>query len=346
MDNNTDNSRARPGSPALSEIPELTVLSRSPNPAPVYVKTEFTSLDGKLRSPDGRFAYRGTGKAGSMSLESPAERSGSLSLNKIGPASSVVGEGGFGTLNVLPIEMRREIYGYAFDIKRPVTVKNCCGLNTSRRKREACLDHGTSRKANTGRFSMLHVSKAMRVEANWVLFNEGSLILNTSNAIAAAMWNTATQFSFIKIDIPEDMVEYGDPSVFLYRLRGMVTLLCRQENEGKVGMKSVHVNLGALFHQMLPFNIDSQAAPRYGELLDWLFVHSSVADPDFDMLAAQASHKLLRLLTVIGKRAGGSKWKVLVKTELREKDLGGAEALDAFRHGCEKYGVLFEHVDC
>jgi hypothetical protein len=267
------------------------------------------------------------------------------------------------------MEIRQEIYGYAFDTNCPVTVKTCCQPDKTKRERDACLKHGTGTKLSAGRFNILQISKAMREEAMWVVFSKGSLYLDTTSTMApflkgwrsksirgiasfiqrdahkSAIWNTAAQFRLVKIDVPEHMVQSGDPTVFTDRLLGIATLLYKAQHECDTAAKSVHVKLGSLFHQMLPFNMESQASDRYGELLDWLCAHSPCAEPDFDKLTCESAHNLHRLVSIAGKQSGYSQWSIFAKTQLDEEDQGGARALRAFQIACAKNGVVFEHLD-
>jgi hypothetical protein len=160
------------------------------------------------------------------------------------------------------------------------------------------------------------------------------------DAAKSAIWKTAAQYRSVKIVISENMLQHGDPAIYTDRLLGIATMLCKEQG----AMKSVHVTLGSLFHQMLPFNMDSQAASRYGELLDWLCTHSPCAEPDFDKLAVEAAHNLQRLVSIVGKH-GHAEWKVCVKTQIDHKDEGGASALHSFQIACAKNGVEFEDLD-
>jgi hypothetical protein len=205
----------------------------------------------------------------------------------------------------------------------------------------------------------------------WVIFNQGTLFLSTTNQIAPyiegfrsksqrsvadfiqndkwkrAMWNAAGQFRCTTIDVPETMVQYGDPTVYTQRLLGIATFLCKEgQHQPHTVRKSVHVHLGSVFHQMLPFNMESQGEARYGELLDWLCVNYPTHDPDLDKLTVEAEHNLQRLLAVVGKHAGHAQWRVFAKTQIHERDEGGAKALFDFQVGCARNGVVFEHTDC
>jgi hypothetical protein len=256
--------------------------------------------------------------------------------------------------------------GYAFDIEQPVTVKYCCTPGKTKRKLNACPKHGRGTKPDSGRFNILQVSKAIREEAMWVVYGNGSLTLDTTHVIApyvdgcrstsmrgiqrdtarSAIWKTAAQFRTVKIGVPEGQLQQGDPGVFTVRLLSIATMLCKEhQDKADTVMKSVKVDLGSLFHEMLPFNIASQGPPRYGELLDWLCAHSPIADPDFDKLASEAAHNLQRLLFIVGKHAGHAEWKMAVKTQICEDDKGGAAALDSFQDACDMNGVVFERLD-
>jgi hypothetical protein len=124
----------------------------------------------------------------------------------------------------------------------------------------------------------------------------------------------------------------------------MVSLLCREQEDLAVP-RSVEVNLGSFFHQMLPFNMDSQFSDRIGEYFDWLGVHSAIHQPDHDKLAEDVAYSLQRLAVMIGKRSGRDQWKVFVKTGIAEEHEGGAKALGDFYVGCAQYGVEFHHLD-
>ncbi|KAF1937314.1 hypothetical protein EJ02DRAFT_515297 [Clathrospora elynae] len=395
---------SRAASPAPSAISELTVLSRSPSPVPGYEyvvvgRSEHSTAEqpliprNKNRGGDGRFVSRRMKRARSQSRSSWSERppkrsrrstvisntpnrrtrkyteSASFAPDPTSPMPWAVGKGDFGTLDVLPMEIRQEIYCLAFDTDRPVTVKECCGPDTTKRERDACRKHGMGTKLGAGRLNILQVSKAMREEALWVVFSRGSLSLEVSSAIdpyikgyrlmrlrgtasfiqhdtrKTTMWTTAAQFRFVRINVSENTLQYGDPTVYTDHLLGIATLLCKswQQQVGPVVTKAVHLNLDSVFHQLLPFNLESQGADRYGELLDWLYTHHPNAEPDLDKLGADAAHNLQRLVLIAGKYPRYPQWKVFVKTQLDEQDRGGAKALRAFQVGCAKNGVVFEH---
>jgi hypothetical protein len=291
-----------------------------------------------------------------------------------GPVPWIIGEGGFGTLALLPKEIRQYIYGYAFRVDRAVQVRECCGPDATKRERDACQKHGIGTKQGADRFNLFHLSKAIKEEASWVVFNQGSLRLPVSNAIApylngyrakslrhipgfaqhdqhkTAMWTTAARFRFVTIEISEPVLRYGNPPMYTNHLLGITILLCNTKNPPSLRdavslqPRTIQVHIGSLFHQMLPFNMESQAEARYGELLDWLFVHSPCAEPDFDKIAAESGHNLQRMVRIVSRHSERSQWKVLVDMQLDEKDDGGCKALQAFQTGCAQNGLSLEHL--
>jgi hypothetical protein len=89
--------------------------------------------------------------------------------------------------------------------------------------------------------------------------------------------------------------------------------------------------------------MESQASDRYDELLEWLAVHYSSEEPDFDQLAAESTHNLKRLTSIIGMHQDYAQWRVLVRAEVEEKDEGGASNLHDFQVSCARNAVVFEH---
>jgi len=321
--------RHRAASPALTDISELTTLSRSPSPIPEY-----------------------------NAYASPKN------CQAISSASDGHEQGGFGALDRIPMELRQDIYSLAFNIDEPVLVKECCHPGTTKRMLELCPKHGAKAKSGAGRFNILQVSKVIRTEAMWVVFDKTPLLLNTEGSInkyyttlprprtlrkvigyrkpttcKSAIWKTANQFRTIKIDLSEDLLQYGNPYAFIDRLVCIVTLLCKEQDKDQVASKSVHLNLGSFFQQMIPFNEKSQLDSRYGEYLDWLFFHSDTHEPDHDKLAKGVVCSLQRLVATIGKHSGREQWKIFVKTEIPAEDEGGAKALFEFQVVCAQHGV-------
>lgn len=291
-----------------------------------------------------------------------------------GPISWVVGAGGFGTLQVLPKEVRQAIYGYAFEIDRPVTVKECCGPETTRRERAVCRKHGIGSELGAGHFNVVQISKSIREEAAWVIFSYGSLNIDASRSIntyldgrrlttlrrlgdsklnkeKTALWAAAARFRFVNIHVPGDVLRYGHPTTTTDRLLQIVCWLCKRwEDQCKAcgaepSAKSfVTIELGSIFHEVLPFNIVWLPAMYDDWLCEWETDHyPGEEEPDYQQIAAESAHNLQRLASMIGMHQDYAQWRVLANTELEEKDEGGANSLHNFQVNCARNGVDFEH---
>jgi hypothetical protein len=93
---------------------------------------------------------------------------------------------------------------------------------------------------------------------------------------------------------------------------------------------------------MLPFNLESQAGDKCGELIDWLVINGDGKQPNFDGLATDSENNLKRLACVVGIYNSRARWKIVAKMEVREEDEGGAKSLRIFRRSCIRNGVEFE----
>jgi len=268
-------------------------------------------------------------------------------------------------MHVLPREIRQMIYGYAFgsDPDYPVTVKECCIPDTMDRYRSADRKHGILAAPGTHRFNILQVSKAMRMEASWVVYYTTPLILDMNHTIAPYLldhtlyfgkndkkkwnfWTTAAQFHKVHLRVPESTLKYGDPGIFTEYLLRTTIMLCTlwEDIPSQVGiLRFVQVHLGSMFQEMLPFNMESQASDRYGELLDWIFMWHPTVEPDFEGIALQCAYNLQRMLSVAGSYQGKYQWTMTARSQLEENDEGGLKELRELEAGCEKNGIGFIH---
>jgi hypothetical protein len=290
-----------------------------------------------------------------------------LSLTTASPKSRTIGSGGFGTLCVLPRELRQTIYGYALDVDIPVTGRSCCGPDTTTRERGTCRKHNTG----TGRFNVLRLSKAVHEEASWILYSQGVLSIGIDQAIKsylngdnprslrhmgnsvtqnknkhkATMWTAAARFRSVRICVPERTLTRNDPAAYTRYLLEVVCLLGREwERRGTADVHHrVSLDLGTIFHEMLPFNMESQTSSKYAELLDWLSNNYPCEEPDFEMIRADSEQNLKKVISMISMYSGHAEWTVRAKTEICETDEGGSEGLRAFQVNCARYGVVFEH---
>ena len=291
----------------------------------------------------------------------------------------VVGKGGSGTLEVLPKEIRQNIYGLAFDIDEPVTVKKCCGPGTTLREREGCRKHGSPAAFEGGRFSILQVSKAIRTEASWVVLKQGLLSLKVNKTLMqylgcyrwnnqrrssalqlendrkAMMWASVGRFRHVKIEMSLSTLLKSDPTLYISSLVDVASSLCQSWAQAfslsilttdKAPPHTVEVHLGSLFRETIPFNVGPDRETC--ELSVWAsrYCVLSRSEPDFDKIAADSGHNLLRLVTVVIKYRGHTKWKFFANTQLDEDDEGGLKWLETFQAECAKHGMLLEHNIC
>ncbi|KAL5114288.1 hypothetical protein ACEQ8H_007808 [Pleosporales sp. CAS-2024a] len=395
-------------SPALSERSELTIFSTSPSPVQHYDASKHRMSAGcetrgylenekKLREEAGRFILETPKRARSphkrpskkarpasvpVSPPTPRRRHQHLTrpLSPVpepgSPLLSNTAEGGFGTLGVLPREIRQCIYAYTLDVKyQPVTVKRCCGPDATPRALGLCRKH--SNRITSGRFSILHVSKDIHSEASWVLYHQGSLLIHVDRALGSylhhgrssrslrhlgplatknsrkkIMWIAASRFRYITVRLPPSQLEMGDAADYTSRLVDVACLLANG-CEASASLCTNHVlmtspshyiyfDLGTIFHTLLPFNLPSQSEDDYERLLDWLSVNYPAEEPDLDNIAARSQYNLMRLARVIGMPQGQVQWTVGARTAVAKENAGGAAALCALQMSCARNGVLFE----
>ncbi|KAF3032586.1 hypothetical protein E8E12_001657 [Didymella heteroderae] len=279
--------------------------------------------------------------------------------------------GGCGTLEVIPKELRQKIYSFAFDLDEPVTMKICCGPETTVRERGACKKHGAG-AASGGRFNILGISKMMRTEAIWVLMTQGKLVLDVNGALEkylryyrwssqrrsapaspdddrkVAMWKAASQFRDVKLKIPYPILSYGDPGVYMNDLVEAAFSLCQSWTQEQCvdvrPQRTVTVDLGHLFGTESPFNLSYP--DHMDSALDWLGCHyADIRQPDFARIGPDASNNLRRLLSVVSRHRGQSKWTFAAHAELYDYEAfaEGAEWLEAFQAACAGFDLPFEN---
>jgi hypothetical protein len=272
-------------------------------------------------------------------------------------------------LCVLPKEIRQLIYSYILDVERAVTFRYCCGPETTKRERDACQKH----RPVAGRFNVLFLSKLIRHEASWVLHNQGSLRIDVTRTIQhyldgsrvkslrhmsdsihknskkALMWAAVACYRSIIILVSDRQLRMGDPALFTDHLVEIACLLGKCWEGRIVGIEyarstthHVRLDIGNIFHQMLPFNLKSQGGVKYGELLEWILINGDGQYPNFDRLANDAEKNLKRLARAIRMYNSQAQWKIVAEMEVRKEDEGGAKSLDIFRKSCVRNEVEFE----
>jgi hypothetical protein len=289
------------------------------------------------------------------------------------PVSSpwAVGQGGCGTLEVIPKEIRQKIYGLAFGLDKPVTMKLCCGPQTTARERGACKKHGNGAVPDAGRFNILQVSKMMRSEATWVVTTQATLVLEVDKALERylrcyrwssqrrstsvsaddsrkfLMWEAVSCFRDIRLELPDQVLYRGDPDVYMSDIAEAAFSICQswaQEQSGDVTpQRTVLVNLGFLFRSVTPFNFSYQNNADIA--LDQLGRHfAGYFQPDLAKIATDAGNNLHRLLWIVSKYRGQSNWSFIADAQLdgHKAYSEGAEWLHAFQVACAGFDLPFE----
>jgi len=304
-----------------------------------------------------------------LDLVSPTPEPGS-------PVFWVIGQGGFGKLGVLPKEVRQIIFAYMLKAGHAVSVKQCCGPDATRRERDSCKRHGSGKSIIDGRFDILQVSKEINQEASWVLYNCIQLEISVSQSLKpyldrngssrsirhlgrldqdsrrkTTMWAAASRFRRIIIFVPEMHLAYSDPSVFTGHLPEIAGRLGKYWQDQQANLVSepsiahyVTLNIGTLFQQMLPFNVESQAEEKYAELLDWIHINYPTEEPDFNTIESDSEKHLKRLVSVMGMHRKHAQWTIAARTDVAEEDEGGVKALHTLLNECITNGIVFEHL--
>ena len=165
---------------------------------------------------------------------------------------------GSGDLDRLPKEIRQKIYAYCLQVDKPVTLKQCCGPNSTRRERASCKKHGDhcskigkgngltlydedkdGWKKAYGRFNILTLCRTIYEEASWVLHAQGSALIQATEALRAylseaectfyrlpnhptahakCMWLSVARFRNVCLELPWHKLSMDDPVECVYRL--------------------------------------------------------------------------------------------------------------------------------
>ncbi|KAF3052469.1 hypothetical protein E8E11_010197 [Didymella keratinophila] len=282
----------------------------------------------------------------------------------------VVGKGGCDTLEVLPKEIRQKIYGLAFGVHNPITIKDCCGLSSTPRERGACRKHGSSVTAEAGRYNVLQVSKAINEEAQWVITTQGRLVLkfgksltdylgsfrwnnqrptNASKRVSkrkTTMWEAVGKYRHVEVQVPRKAFQGHDPASSLASLVEVAFSLCQSWTTvipEEIPLRNIKVDLGGLFTWSMPFNVTSDNVSF--EMSMWVCRYSPVSrdPPDYTKLAQACGNNLLRLVAAVARYRGLSQWSFVADTQLDDDAEGGLSWLSIFQAECAKYGMLLAH---
>jgi hypothetical protein len=201
------------------------------------------------------------------------------------------------------------IYGYAFDLSKPVTVKQKC----RRPKRP---------RGKTRRFDLLRASKAIETEASWVLFNCATLLLDIGNKLRCSQnthrfssdcvesrfeeWGKAkmwiAQFRLINIVLSDlDKTNSQFPEIYLQDILVLLSYWWADcDAQASRPMRLVEIHVGNLFSRLRSISIHGQthgrgrASERTIDLNELLLVMRGISrhgDPEFKIIARMYSEE-------------------------------------------------------
>jgi hypothetical protein len=166
------------------------------------------------------------------------------------------------------------------------------------------------------------------------------------------IWMAAARFRFIRVWVPFDQHIWGDPEEFTGHLVEVACLLgkcwedcCMQSSPTGALTHYIKFDLRYIFHEMLPFNLESQGEAKYGHLLNWLQKNYPRTELDFDNLAAVSERNLKKIVSVARLYQRHAQWTLAAYGQVPERDEGGATALSELQISCARNGVAFELQD-
>ncbi|KAJ4294236.1 hypothetical protein N0V90_007926 [Kalmusia sp. IMI 367209] len=189
-----------------------------------------------------------------------------------------------------------------------------------------------------GRFNILCVSRAVNEEAAWVLFTQGSLVIESTPALepylsekectyyrlpnlpakeyAKHMWMTAARFRNVCFELPR--LYFQDPVEYTNRLCEAVAFLLKAwelklDKSTSSPSQIVEVHLKSLYTSIIPFNTNIS--------LQWASTWTSIHQPhiqsghvaDFELIGDRTARIVERLIDILGRHGGLSQWKVVVE---------------------------------
>ncbi|KAF2441769.1 hypothetical protein P171DRAFT_498215 [Karstenula rhodostoma CBS 690.94] len=200
-----------------------------------------------------------------------------------------------------------------------------------------------------GRFSILSVARSCHDEASWVLHNQGKLIIRSTKALQAylsgkdctffrlpnlpgtecveCMWLSAGRFRKICFELPWTKFSIEDPIECVYRLYEAIAFLMKAWDlvkEKPTSPRTVELQLQALHTAIVPFNSERSTKVAY----EWTAYHEPYLGSgyitNFKRIGQEVVHVLERLVDLVGRHGGRSRWKVVAQAP-REYHAGGAE---------------------
>lgn len=171
------------------------------------------------------------------------------------------------------------------------------------------------------------------------------------------MWKSAGHFRQVEIEMSTETLLRGSPVVQTSCLVEIASSLCQSWGPtssinaittASETNRKVKVNLGSMFREALPFNVSLQLSTASDEISEWVsrYCLLSQTEPDFEKMAADSGHNLLRLITIIAKYHGHSQWRFVADTQLDGDSEGGLAWLRTVKAKCAQYDMLLEDIIC
>lgn len=179
-------------------------------------------------------------------------------------------EPGLGSLEKLPPELRRDILEIVLEIDQPIGTRMCCGILGS--KQGCCLFHqqlnsiDRAHQTDRTRFAPLIISRPLRHEALWVLYNRIKLYADVSTLMLinkkrasipyelknSNMWRSISQFRHVELVVPAPK----NSAYCREHTEYLLTILCQflehWEKQDKPGTpdpaREMTIHLGGLFN--------------------------------------------------------------------------------------------------
>jgi hypothetical protein len=160
------------------------------------------------------------------------------------------------------------------------------------------------------------------------------------------MWENVAKFRFVDIEIPWIEMKETNPEVYLERLTQAAALLLKGwENEGTqptaLVRHEVTIHLGSLFNEIVPFNADPEPDPFGSEIYRWIVKCYPDLNMNYPRIAEASEVMLKKLVAIIAKNRGSTKWRFTALEELDDGKENGAQRLEDLKKSCAKAGLEF-----
>jgi hypothetical protein len=231
-----------------------------------------------------------------------------------------------------------------------------------------------------GRFTILSVSRSVNEEASWVLYTQGRLSIRSTPVLQAylsdkqctffrlpnlptnecveRMWLSAARFRKVCLELPWTKLSADDPVECVYRLYEATAFLMKAWDLVKAKPtppRTIQLQLHALYTAILPFNANRSTKMAY----EWTAYHQPHLEngyiADFEVIGTDVAHILERLLDLVRRHGGQSRWKVVAQAPrgynakgpneesdaVEDPEDGGLAGLHSLELSCLADGVAF-----